>query len=235
MEVVHPRLGREAVVATPATPFPEPWMDAHQNARTGTAQDPSSCRCGAGRAGRSRVRRTTRARRGSSSRRPRRPGCRADRGASSSRLSMAIRWSCPLIRSVPRPWPRIRPRAAATSTSAQPASGPARRRLGTAGPSSRRRRPGGEATAGNRVRLDVAGAALVLTLRASPIRRTTSMRGDRMQSHGSDVADRDRIDAEMPRRAHRYADPSFQDAIVHGLRRIKALRGAVDRRGGRPR
>jgi hypothetical protein len=34
MEVVHPKLGREAVVATPATPFPEPWMDAHQNART---------------------------------------------------------------------------------------------------------------------------------------------------------------------------------------------------------
>ena len=33
MEVVHPRLGREAVVATPATRFPEPWMDTHQNAR----------------------------------------------------------------------------------------------------------------------------------------------------------------------------------------------------------
>src|SRR5689334_10298034 len=34
MEVVRPRLGREAVVARPATPFPEPRMDAHQNART---------------------------------------------------------------------------------------------------------------------------------------------------------------------------------------------------------
>ena len=34
MEVVHPRLGREAVVARPATPFAEPWMDTHQNART---------------------------------------------------------------------------------------------------------------------------------------------------------------------------------------------------------
>lgn len=34
MEVVRPRLGREAVVATLATSFPEPRMDVHQNART---------------------------------------------------------------------------------------------------------------------------------------------------------------------------------------------------------
>jgi transposase InsO family protein len=34
MEVVRPKLGREAVVGTPAAPFPEPRMDAHQNART---------------------------------------------------------------------------------------------------------------------------------------------------------------------------------------------------------
>jgi hypothetical protein len=34
MEVVHPRLGSEAAVATPATPVPEPRMDVHENART---------------------------------------------------------------------------------------------------------------------------------------------------------------------------------------------------------
>jgi transposase InsO family protein len=34
MEVVHPRLGWEAVVAKLATPFPEPRMDIHDNART---------------------------------------------------------------------------------------------------------------------------------------------------------------------------------------------------------
>ena len=34
MEVVHPRLGREAVVASRATPHPEPRMDIHKNART---------------------------------------------------------------------------------------------------------------------------------------------------------------------------------------------------------
>jgi hypothetical protein len=34
MEVVHPRLGREAVVATHATPFPEPRMDSMRMART---------------------------------------------------------------------------------------------------------------------------------------------------------------------------------------------------------
>ncbi|MFD1301139.1 helix-turn-helix domain-containing protein, partial [Methylobacterium marchantiae] len=34
MEVVHPRVSSEAVVAKPVTPDPEPRMDAHQNART---------------------------------------------------------------------------------------------------------------------------------------------------------------------------------------------------------
>ena len=34
MEVVHPRLVKEAVVAKPATLFPEPRMDVHKNART---------------------------------------------------------------------------------------------------------------------------------------------------------------------------------------------------------